>query len=318
MPLLITRPCPNKGIHWQQCCDLVYVSTQQVGGGGGGYWGGGGGILLCRATNLAWLTPSLLQPIKFSGRYRYRCTFKQWIFRPVTKLISVLCILMKILSHFHTPAQKKEKKKGFRLSNSALLMVVFQRHHGSEGVNNVALREPVHVACETHGTLISSPCLASPLPTLLLSLFPSSSSSSLPPFPSLPPSPPPPTPQLCLLAAAPPSPVVPEVEHYSTEEEELVARPAPPRASLNIESGSASEEGINQEPAALVAAFCSHLIFKNLIRTRLIFFFFNPFCWSYYHCSLFSLEFSSFCFTFGFGLPPLVPSLPKSLLLSWS
>ena len=70
-------------------------------------------------------------------------------------------------------------------------MVVFQRHHGSEGVNNVALREPVHVACETHGALISYPCLAAPLPTLLLSPFPASSSSSLPPFPSLPPSPPP-------------------------------------------------------------------------------------------------------------------------------
>ena len=129
----------------------------------------------------------------------------------------------------------------------------------------------MHVACETHGALISYPCLAAPLPTLLLSPFPASSSSSLPPFPSLPPSPPPPTPQLSLLAAAPPSPVVPEAEPYSTEEEELVARPAPPRASLNIESGSASEEGIHQEPAALVAAFCTRLILFFLIRSRLIF-----------------------------------------------
>ncbi|KAK7114118.1 protein fantom-like isoform X1 [Littorina saxatilis] len=41
---------------------------------------------------------------------------------------------------------------------------------------------------------------------------------------------------------APRGPVVPEAEPYSTEEEELVARPKPPRSSLNIESGSASEE----------------------------------------------------------------------------
>nr|KAG5707913.1 hypothetical protein BaRGS_031644 [Batillaria attramentaria] len=39
-------------------------------------------------------------------------------------------------------------------------------------------------------------------------------------------------------AETPPGPQ----EQYSTEEEELVARPTPPRSSLNIESGSASEE----------------------------------------------------------------------------
>ena len=43
---------------------------------------------------------------------------------PVTQLLSVMCVLMKILSH----ANVKKKKKGLRILNFALLFVVFKRH----------------------------------------------------------------------------------------------------------------------------------------------------------------------------------------------
>ena len=43
---------------------------------------------------------------------------------PVIQLLSVMCILMKILSH----ASVKKKRKGLRISNFTLLFVVFKRH----------------------------------------------------------------------------------------------------------------------------------------------------------------------------------------------
>ena len=43
---------------------------------------------------------------------------------PVTQLLSVMCVLMKILSH----ASVKKKKKGLRISNFALSFVFFKRH----------------------------------------------------------------------------------------------------------------------------------------------------------------------------------------------
>ena len=50
---------------------------------------------------------------------------------PVTHLLSVLCVLMKILSH----TSVKKKTKRLRGSNFTLLLVIFKWHHGSEGVN---------------------------------------------------------------------------------------------------------------------------------------------------------------------------------------
>ena len=45
----------------------------------------------------------------------------------------MLCILMKLLSRASVK-KKEEKKKRLRVSNFALLWVVFKLHHGSEGV----------------------------------------------------------------------------------------------------------------------------------------------------------------------------------------
>ena len=70
--------------------------------------------------------PSLPQPIKFLGR---KCTdipansrFSGSILILLLHLFSVLCILMKILSH--ASAKKKTKtEKGLRVSNFALLLL---------------------------------------------------------------------------------------------------------------------------------------------------------------------------------------------------
>ena len=51
---------------------------------------------------------------------------------PITHLLSMLYISIKI---FLDPGVKK-KQKGIRVSNLALLLIVFKLHHGSEGVNN--------------------------------------------------------------------------------------------------------------------------------------------------------------------------------------
>ena len=56
---------------------------------------------------------------------------KQYIFWSCNTLLPVLRVLMKILSH----ATWKRKQKSWRVSNFALLIVVFKWHHGSEGVN---------------------------------------------------------------------------------------------------------------------------------------------------------------------------------------
>ena len=51
---------------------------------------------------------------------------------PITHLLSVLRVLMKILSH----ASAKKKTKGLKVSDFAVLLVaVFESHYGSEGVN---------------------------------------------------------------------------------------------------------------------------------------------------------------------------------------
>ena len=52
---------------------------------------------------------------------------------PITHLLSALWVLMKILSH---ASLWKRRQKGLRVSNLALLLVVFKWYHGSEGVKN--------------------------------------------------------------------------------------------------------------------------------------------------------------------------------------
>jgi len=55
-------------------------------------------------------------------------------------MFSMLCVLMKIISH------ARAKKKTKRLSNFALLWVVFQWHHGSEGVKAVSPRHCIEAS----------------------------------------------------------------------------------------------------------------------------------------------------------------------------
>ena len=82
-------------------------------------------ILLLWFWCLMCLTPSLPQPVKFSG--------ERWTDVPANGIysLSMLCVLMKIPSH----ANVRKKTKGLRVSNFTLLMVVFKWHHGSGGVN---------------------------------------------------------------------------------------------------------------------------------------------------------------------------------------
>ena len=62
----------------------------------------------------------------------------QTVYFPVLwHLFSVLCVLMKILSHARKRREKRRRKKGWRVSNFALLLVVFKWHHGSEGINAI-------------------------------------------------------------------------------------------------------------------------------------------------------------------------------------
>ena len=50
---------------------------------------------------------------------------------PITNLLSVLCVMMKNLSH--ASAEKGGEKTW--VSNFEFILVVFKRHQGSEGVN---------------------------------------------------------------------------------------------------------------------------------------------------------------------------------------
>ena len=58
---------------------------------------------------------------------------KQYIFRSYNNVLSMLCVLTKILLH----ASANKKRKDLRVSNFALLTVVFKKHHGSKGVKAV-------------------------------------------------------------------------------------------------------------------------------------------------------------------------------------
>ena len=61
---------------------------------------------------------------------------------PITRLLSMLRVLMKIFSQ----ARAKKKTEGFKVLNFALLLVVFKRHHANERVKHhvylLAARSP--------------------------------------------------------------------------------------------------------------------------------------------------------------------------------
>ena len=82
----------------------------------------------------------------------------------------MLRVFMKILSHT-SQCEKEENKKGFRVSDFALLMVVFKWHHGSEGVKLchsaaahkaraiiqfVEEKKKSYLSCPTHPTALTN------------------------------------------------------------------------------------------------------------------------------------------------------------------
>ena len=77
------------------------------------------------------LTPSLPQPVKFPGSKIHGRACKQCISSPITHLLWMLYVSMKILSR----DSAKNKTETVTFSNFALLLVVVKWHHGSEGVN---------------------------------------------------------------------------------------------------------------------------------------------------------------------------------------
>ena len=80
--------------------------------------------------NLTSLTPSLLQTVTFPGWKMLRCACKQYIFQSCNICFECYAFWWK---SFHTPVQKR-RQKGLRVSDFALLWVVFKWNHGSEGV----------------------------------------------------------------------------------------------------------------------------------------------------------------------------------------
>jgi len=79
------------------------------------------------------LSPSLPQPVKFQAETCTDIPAKQYIFHSYN-IYFQCCVLW--WKSFHMPMQK-QRQKGFRVSNFALLLVGFKRHHGSEGVNTL-------------------------------------------------------------------------------------------------------------------------------------------------------------------------------------
>ena len=83
------------------------------------------------------LTPSRPQPLKFAGWKIYGRACKQYIFRSYsTSTFGATRFDKK--KYFHRPVRKR-RQKGFKVSNFALLWVVFNWHHGGEGVKTTLL-----------------------------------------------------------------------------------------------------------------------------------------------------------------------------------
>ena len=82
------------------------------------------------------LTPSLSQPVKFPGGRVHGRACKQYISRSCNICFQCYAFWWK---SFHMPVRKR-RRKDWRVSNFALIWVVFKWHHGSEGVNSVFQR----------------------------------------------------------------------------------------------------------------------------------------------------------------------------------
>ena len=87
------------------------------------------------------LTPSLPQPVKFPGWKMHGHACKQYIFHSYN--IYFQCCVFQWKS-FHM-TEWKLRQKDFRVSNFALLLVIFKWHHVSEGVNSWKPDENLHL-----------------------------------------------------------------------------------------------------------------------------------------------------------------------------
>ena len=93
------------------------------------------------------LTPSLPQAVKFPGWKIHRCACKQCIFRSCN--ISFQCCAF-WWKPFHLPVQNR-KPKGWRVSNFAILWVVFKWLHGSErGYGHSVCRSSINMPWKPH------------------------------------------------------------------------------------------------------------------------------------------------------------------------
>ena len=79
------------------------------------------------------LNPFTAPACKISGLKDSRTHLQTAYFQCCNHLSSMLCVLMKIVSH--RPVRKR-RQKSWMVSNFALLFVVLKRHHGSEAVND--------------------------------------------------------------------------------------------------------------------------------------------------------------------------------------
>ena len=83
---------------------------------------------------------SRLKLVKDARTCLKNCIFSSPI--SITHLLSVLCILRKILWH----AGAKKKTKRLKFFNFTLSLVVFREHHGSERVNKLLSETLVHTS----------------------------------------------------------------------------------------------------------------------------------------------------------------------------
>ena len=79
------------------------------------------------------LTPSLPQHVKFTAWKMHARTCRQYIFRAYnTSTFNAIFFFPENLF-----TSRCEKEKGLKVSNLAILLVVFKLHHGSGGVNDI-------------------------------------------------------------------------------------------------------------------------------------------------------------------------------------
>ena len=117
---------------------------------------------------LAALTLSLPQPVNCPGWKLHGRAWKQYIFRSyLTSNIYFQCYALWWKS-FHTPVRKR-RQKGLKVLNFAHFLVVFEWHHGSEGVK-ITTPPPLTTATATTTTKPTGRCERSHRPYVHLTV----------------------------------------------------------------------------------------------------------------------------------------------------